>query len=48
MFCKLLIVDPIIEVGGQSSVLMPKYQSIFGDTGNETSWFVETEVCYKR
>ncbi|XP_052071199.1 polycystin family receptor for egg jelly-like [Mytilus californianus] len=35
---------PLLEVGGFSSLLMPKSQSIFGDTGNETTFFVATEA----
>ena len=45
MSISFTILEPLVEVGGFSGVLMPKSQSIFGETGNETTWFVETEVC---
>lgn len=31
-------------MGGLSGVLLPKTQAIFGEEGNATTWFVETEV----
>lgn len=40
------MLDPNFGVGGLSGVLLPKTQAIFGEEGNETTWFVETEVIF--
>lgn len=42
----LWMLDPNFGVGGLSGVLLPKTQAIFGEEGNETTWFVETEVIF--
>nr|XP_034310453.1 uncharacterized protein LOC105340501 isoform X2 [Crassostrea gigas] len=36
--------NPNFGVGGLSGVLLPKTQAIFGEEGNATTWFVETEA----
>ncbi|XP_055995228.1 uncharacterized protein LOC125649388 [Ostrea edulis] len=36
--------NPNVAVGGLSGALLPKTQAIFGEEGNETTWFVETEA----
>jgi len=44
---KFMFAEPSFDVGGNSKVLVPKSQLIFGDQGNETSFFVQTEVIFK-
>ncbi|XP_062611467.1 uncharacterized protein LOC134273293 [Saccostrea cucullata] len=36
--------NPNFGVGGLSGFLLPKTQAIFGEEGNATTWFVETEA----
>ncbi|KAK3095491.1 hypothetical protein FSP39_015311 [Pinctada imbricata] len=36
--------NPNVYVGGMTSVLLPKSQTVFGEADNTTTWFVETEA----
>jgi hypothetical protein len=41
-----LFTEPLFDVGGKSKVIVPKSQLIFGEPGNETTFFVQTEVNF--
>jgi len=41
---RTLILESSFDVGGDSQVILPKSQLIFGDAENETSFYVQTEV----